>query len=118
MVLNYSLMKDLTIFEFKSQIVKALANPLRLAICEYLLEIDKPKCVNHIAKHFDQNQSTISKHLSTLQREGVVEIEKEANYARYYIQNKYAVKCFIDAVNGLLKCKTQKHSEILNSIKN
>jgi DNA-binding transcriptional ArsR family regulator len=110
-------MNSLTLFEFKTQIVKALANPLRLAICEYLLEQQKPKCVNHIAKHFEQNQSTISKHLSILQKEGVIAVEKQANYVRYFIQNKVALQCFIDAVNGLLENKTKQHSSVLESLK-
>ncbi len=109
-------MKDLNVFEFKVQIVKALANPLRLAICEYLMDVDEPKCVNHIAKHFEQNQSTISKHLSLLQKEGVVSLQKEGNFIRYYIQNKPALQCFIDAVNGLLKYKINQHSEALKSL--
>lgn len=106
------------IFEFKSQIVKALANPLRLAICEYLLGEDKPKCVNHIAKQLNQNQSNISKHLSILQKEGIVSVEKEANYVRYCIQNKPLIQCFIDAVNGLLENKIKQRSDILKFISN
>ncbi len=110
-------MKDLSVFEFKSQIVKALSNPLRLAICEYLMEVKEPKCVNHIANHFEQNQSTISKHLSILQKEGVVALQKKGSFMRYYIKNKTAVQCFIDAVNGLLKYKIKQHSEALKSLK-
>ena len=104
------------IFEFKSQIVKALANPSRLAVCEYLLNEDKPKCVNHIAEKLNQSQSNVSKHLSTLQKEGIVSVEKEANYVRYYILNKPLIQCFIDAVNGLLEYKIKQHSDILKSI--
>ncbi len=109
-------MDDIVIYEFKSQIVKALANPLRLAICAYLLNENSPKCVNHIAKKLNQNQSNISKHLSTLQKEGIVSVEKEANYVRYYIQNKPLLQCFIDAVNGLLEYKIKQHSSVLESI--
>ncbi len=109
-------MSELTVFEFKVQIVKALANPLRLAICEYLMEVKEPRCVNHIARHFKQNQSTISKHLSILQKEGVIALKKEGSFMRYYIQNKAALQCFIDAVNGLLKYKIEQHSEALKSL--
>ncbi len=111
-------MENMLIFEFKSQIAKALANPLRLAICEYLLTEDKPKCVNHIAKRLNQSQSNISKHLSILQKEGIVSVEKEANYVRYYIQNKPLLQCFIDAVNGLLEDKMKQHSDVLKFISN
>ncbi len=110
-------MENLSIFEFKAQIAKALANPLRLAICEYLMDVKEPKCVNHIAKHFKQNQSTISKHLSTLQKEGVVTLQKDGNFMRYYVKNKAALSCFIDAINGLLKNKIEQHSEALKSLK-
>ncbi len=110
-------MENLSIFELKTQIVKALANPLRLAVCEYLMEIDEPKCVNHIANHFKQNQSTISKHLSILQKEGIVAVVKEANFVRYYIKNRIALKCFIDAVNELLEYRLQQHSDALKSLR-
>ncbi len=103
-------------YEAKARIVKALANPLRLAICEYLLEVKDAKCVNHLAQHFEQNQSTISKHLSVLQKEGIVVMQKEGNYIRYTIDNRDAVLCFVDAVNTLLKNKIELHTRLLNSI--
>ncbi len=110
-------MNRFAIYEIKSHIVKALANPLRLAICEYLLSVDEAKCVNHIAKHFEQNQSTISKHLSILQKEGIVELKKCGNFIRYTIKNRHAVECFVEAVNTLLENKVKMHQEALNSLK-
>ncbi len=106
------------VFEFKTQIVKALSNPIRFAICEYLLSVESPICVNHIAEHFHLNQSSVSKHLSILQNVAIVNIKKDNVYVRYYINDKEALKCFMDAVNKLSENKIKQHSNIYDSFYN
>ncbi len=108
---------NLETYELKAQMAKAFAHPLRLAICEYLLSIKEAKCVNHIAQHFSQNQSTISKHLSILQKESIVELKKEGNFIRYTVKNRESLRCFIEAVNGLLEDKVKMHQEALKLLK-
>ncbi len=99
-------------FEAKTQVVKALAHPLRLAICEYLLNIKEPKCVNHLAHHFKKNQSVISKHLSILQQVDIVTLKKEGIYNRYTLSNPEQIRCIIDAINSIVKENALKNSKI------
>ncbi len=100
-------------FEAKTQVAKALAHPLRLAICEYLLNIKEPKCVNHLANHFKKNQSVISKHLSILQQVNIVTLKKEGIYNRYTLSNPAQIRCIIDAINSIVRENALKNSKIV-----
>ena len=100
-------------FEAKTQVAKALAHPLRLAICEYLLNIKEPKCVNHLANHFKKNQSVISKHLSILQQVNIVTLKKEGIYNRYTLSNPEQIRCIIDAINSIVRENALKNSKIV-----
>jgi len=100
-------------YDAKTQVVKALAHPLRLAICEYLLDIKEPKCVNHIADKFSKNQSVISKHLSILQQANLITLKKEGTYNRYTVSNPELLKCIIESLNQLVKEKALKSSKII-----
>ncbi len=103
-------------FEAKTQVAKALAHPLRLAICEYLLNIKEPKCVNHLANHFKKNQSIISKHLSILQQVNIVTLKKEGIYNRYTLSNPEQISCIIDAINSIVKENALRNSKIVEMI--
>ncbi len=103
-------------FEAKTRVAKALAHPLRLAICEYLLNIKEPKCVNHLANYFKKNQSIISKHLSILQQVNIVTLKKEGTYNRYTLSNPEQIHCIIDAINSIVKENALKNSKIVEMI--
>ncbi|WP_025209653.1 ArsR/SmtB family transcription factor [Hippea sp. KM1] len=109
-------MKNLEAYEFKTQVVKAFAHPLRLAICEYLLKIKQPKCVNHIAGEFNKNQSVISKHLSILQQAGIVKVEKEGVFVRYTLSNPQITQALIKSINELAKHNAKMSSKIAESL--
>ncbi len=100
-------------FEAKTQVVKALAHPLRLAICEYLLNIKEPKCVNHLAKQFSKSQSIISKHLSILQQVNIVTLKKEGTFNRYTVSNPELLRCVIDSLNSIVRENAIKNSKII-----
>ncbi|AEA33520.1 ArsR/SmtB family transcription factor [Hippea maritima] len=109
-------MKNFEAYEFKSQLVKALAHPLRLAICEYLLEVKQPKCVNHIAGKFNKNQSVISKHLSILQQVGIVKLEKEGVFTRYTLTNPKTIQMLITTINELARQNAKANSKLAESL--
>ena len=107
---------NLETYELKAQVVKALAHPLRLAICEYLLETKEPKCVNYIASVFNKNQSVISKHLSILQQASIVKIQKEGVFTRYTITDRKTLTQLIDSINRLTKLNAAKKMNLIKSI--
>ena len=107
---------NLETYELKAQVVKALAHPLRLAVCEYLLETKEPKCVNHIAGVFNKNQSVISKHLSILQQASIVKIQKEGVFTRYTITDRKTLTQLIDSINRLTKLNAAKKMNLIKSI--
>jgi len=94
---------NLETYELKAQVVKALAHPLRLAICEYLLETKEPKCVNYIASVFNKNQSVISKHLSILQQASIVKIQKEGVFTRYTLTQPEIIDNLLKSINEIVK---------------
>ncbi|WP_022670730.1 ArsR/SmtB family transcription factor [Hippea alviniae] len=107
---------NLETYEFKSQVVKALAHPLRLAICEYLLEIKEPKCVNHIAGVFNKNQSVISKHLSILQQASIVKIQKEGVFTRYTLTQPEIMKSLLKSINELVKKSAEYNLKLTKNL--
>ena len=107
---------NLETYELKAQVVKALAHPLRLAICEYLLETKEPKCVNYIASVFNKNQSVISKHLSILQQASIVKIQKEGVFTRYTITDRKTLTQLVDSINRLTKLNAAKKMNLIKSI--
>lgn len=109
-------MRTMDTFEAKTQVAKALAHPLRLAICEYLLNIKEPKCVNHLAKYFKKNQSIISKHLSILQQVNIVTLKKEGTYNRYALLNPEQISCIINAISSIIKENALRNSKIAEMI--
>ncbi|AJS59338.1 ArsR/SmtB family transcription factor [Paenibacillus sp. IHBB 10380] len=79
-----------------SDILKALAHPVRLCIVRGLL--DKGKCnVSHMQACLDLPQSTVSQHLQKLRSMGIVETDRnglEVNYSIADIRVKKLVYIF------------------------
>ncbi len=94
------------IFERKSEILKALAQPTRLRIIELLR--DGERCVCEMIPILGEEQANTSKHLSILRQAGIVEYRKEGVSSYYRIKNKKIFK-IIDTVEDIVK------SELLNS---
>jgi len=67
-------------------ILKALADKTRLKIVKFLL--DEEKCVCEIFPHVKKTQSTVSIHLDTLKKAGVLDFRKEGRKVYYFISDK------------------------------
>lgn len=75
------------LFEKKSEILKALAHPVRLCIVKGLIE--KGSCnVTHMQNCLETPQSTLSQHLSKLKSVGILKSEKFGLEIKYSIKNK------------------------------
>ncbi len=66
---------------FKSTILHALADPIRLEILEFLR--DGEKCVCEIIPHLNLIQPVVSRHLKILKDAGIVKDRKDGNKRLY-----------------------------------
>ncbi|MFB6285456.1 MAG: ArsR/SmtB family transcription factor [Candidatus Bipolaricaulia bacterium] len=69
----------------EAEIFSALGHPVRLTLVKLLA--DGPRCACELEPQFDLNQSTISRHLTTLRRAGVIEGHKDG------VKRTYAMRC-------------------------
>ena len=83
--------------KFKARIFKALADPVRLEILEFLR--DGEKCVCEIVPHVGVLQPLVSRHLAILKRCGLVKHRKDGN-RRFYSITDPKVLQIVDAVNA------------------
>jgi len=78
-------MPDFKSFEQRAKMLKAIADPVRLQIIEYLRE--EEKCVCKIIPAVGKKQPTVSKHLSILYDSGIVDRRIEGKWSYYRIKN-------------------------------
>jgi ArsR family transcriptional regulator, arsenate/arsenite/antimonite-responsive transcriptional repressor len=76
--------------EIRSRIIKALAHPVRLMIVDVLKEGEAP--FSKINELFENDKSTVSKHLLVLKEAGIVTSRKSGPDMIY----KLEVPCIID----------------------
>lgn len=70
-------------YRFKSNVLHALADPIRLEIVSYLREGEK--CVCEIVPHLNLVQSLVSRHLKILKDVGIIRCRKEGTKRMYSI---------------------------------
>jgi len=70
---------------FKAKIFKALSDPVRLDILDFLR--DGEKCVCVIVPHVKLIQPVVSRHLKILKECGIIKDRKEGNRRLYSITN-------------------------------
>jgi len=71
--------------EYRVNLLKALANPVRLEIIEFLR--DGEKCVCEIIPALEKAQSTTSKHLDILYEAGILDRRIDGKRTLYRIKN-------------------------------
>ncbi len=86
---------DEKLIRLKAKVFKALADPVRLKIIEFLR--DGEKCVCEIIPHVNIAQPLVSRHLKILKDSGLVRVRKEGN-RRYYSVTDPRIFGVIDAV--------------------
>ena len=84
-----------------SEIMRALAHPLRLRILEFIDKHDSIN-VNKIYNALKIEQSITSQHLRVLRLAGVVNQKKEGKYVHYSIEYPL-VERTVKAINNFLK---------------
>jgi len=96
---------DEKLIRLKAKVFKALADPVRLKIIEFLR--DGEKCVCEIIPHVDIAQPLVSRHLKILRDSGLVRVRKEGN-RRYYSVTDLKIFKIIDAITPDLALSLSK----------
>ncbi|MCD1263383.1 helix-turn-helix domain-containing protein [Shinella sp. AETb1-6] len=95
------------------EILKALAHPTRLEILAWLKEpqayfagqehpLDFGVCAGQIEKRCDLSQSTVSAHLATLQRAGLVTTRKVGQWV-FFRRDEDKIAAFLHHINSTLE---------------
>jgi DNA-binding transcriptional ArsR family regulator len=92
--------------KFKAKLFKALSDPVRLDILEFLR--DGEKCVCEITPHINLIQPVISRHLKILKETGVVGYRKDANRRLYSITDQQIFKIIDGITPELVDTFTEK----------
>jgi ArsR family transcriptional regulator len=69
-----------------AKIAKALGDPIRLQLVDVLRRHAGKVCVCELVPLFDLSQPTISHHLKVLRDAGIVDSERQALWAYYYVR--------------------------------
>jgi ArsR family transcriptional regulator len=86
--------------EFKARVFKALSDPARLEILEFLRGGEK--CVCEIVEHVRIIQPVVSRHLKILKDCGLVNDRKEVNRRFYSITNPKIIEIIDGITPGLI----------------
>ncbi|PLX19839.1 MAG: transcriptional regulator [Candidatus Muiribacterium halophilum] len=103
--------KQKSLLEEKAAILKALGNPARLYIVERLKI--KKTCVCDLVKDIDLDFSTVSRHLNTLKKAGIITSEKKGKQVFYRLE----VPCildFISCVERVIINNIEKQKNLIN----
>ena len=76
---------------------KALGEPIRLKIVEYLMDKGKCTCVCHLSKLLKRDQSVIFRHMQILKEAGILDTSKEAKYLLCCVKNRNKIKRLLEA---------------------
>jgi DNA-binding transcriptional ArsR family regulator len=95
--------------KFKARLFKALSDPVRLNILEFLRNGEK--CVCEIIPYVKLIQPVVSRHLKTLKDCGIVSYRKEGNKRLYSITNQQIFKIIDGVTPELVDACTEKMLE-------
>lgn len=90
----------------------ALADPVRLAIVEKLIEQDKCLCVCDLAPVMERDQSVIYRHLVVLNEAGIVTLKKRGKYLMCCVPAKQRVELLFRLQGDIMEQKETKKSII------
>lgn len=95
----------------KADVFKAMGNPVRLGIIEFLHYGER--CVCDIVDHVGTDTSNVSKHLTILRRQGIVADRREGLKIYYRLTMPCAVD-FISCVEGVIFNKLEEQRAVLS----
>ena len=82
--------------EKKSEFYKALGEPVRLRILEYLLNKKRFACICELAKLLKRDQSVIFRHIQILENAGIIDTKKQVNFLMCCVKDKERTKRYLE----------------------
>lgn len=104
-------MNDITIF--KADILKALAQPTRLKIIDFLR--DGERCVCEIFPAIGEEQSNTSRHLNMMLASGILSRRKEGLKIYYVIKHPEVLEIF-DLATRIMTHEFTSHQKLLKAM--
>jgi ArsR family transcriptional regulator len=98
---------------FRAEILKAIAQPTRLKIIEFLR--DGERCVCEIFPAIGEEQSNTSRHLNLMQAAGVLSRRKEGLKIFYAVKHPEILD-IIDLVTSIAKNETADRHKLLKAV--
>lgn len=80
----------------KARYYKALGEPIRIRIIDYLLNKKECACICELSKLLKKDQSVIFRHIQQLKEVGIVSTKKDANFLLCYIKDKTNIKKYLE----------------------
>ncbi len=99
--------------ELKAEILKALAQPTRLRILEFLR--DGEKCICEIVPAVGGEQSNISRHISLMQKSKLVATRKDGVKVMVKVRD-LKIFSILDQVSGILRSQMSEQSRLIKSL--
>jgi ArsR family transcriptional regulator len=104
---------DKEFYKLKTNIIKALANPVRLMIIDYLREGEK--CVCEIVEQLNEEQSNISKSLGILKSNGLIK-DRIDGLNVYYRLNLCCINEFFCCLDKLFSENLNQQKELMDRV--
>ncbi len=101
---------DKEFYKLKTNIIKALANPIRLMIIDCLR--DGEKCVCEIVEQLQEEQSNISKSLGILKANGLIKDRKEGLNV-YYRLNLCCINEFFCCLDNIIEENLNQQKDLV-----
>ena len=105
--------KKMFLFEKQADIIKAIAQPYRIAIVDFLK--DGEQCVCDIAEHIGAERSNVSRHLSVMVSAGILEYRKEGLNVIYSLKTP-CILGFFDCITNCIKEQAKENQKLLKTI--
>lgn len=103
--------KSLFLFEKQAEIAKAVAQPYRIAILDFLK--DGEQCVCDIAEHIGAERSNVSRHLSVMVNAGVLNYRKDGLKVMYSLRAP-CIMGFLECIKKCLIERTKENDKLLD----
>ena len=101
------------LYEMKAQIIQAVGQPIRLAIVDLLK--DGERCVCDIVEAVGAERSNVSRHLSVLLSNGIVECRKDGLRMIYSLRTPCILN-FFSCVADVLKQQLRESNAMLREV--
>lgn len=101
------------VLEMKAEVLKALAQPTRLKILEFLRNGER--CICEIVPAINGEQSNVSRHISLMQKSHLVTTRKDGVKVMVKVRDPKVFE-ILDSIGIVLKSRMSEQSRLMRSL--